>query len=299
MSKRQKELDKVSKKAEKDLDKKLFDFYKNTLKELKKDIKLYIDEYEELSTSEKIKVNKKKKVANEIDKILKELANDVQLNIFEYLAKSAKYGYYGALYDLEGKTKMAMDFNMLNERYIKSLVNKKVAGKNFSKRLYQNRNKLAKTVTNELLQGTVEGKGYRRIAKNIAEQTESNYKQALRIARTEGGRVQTESTQRAYEEAEDLGVELQKQWVSSLDDATREEHADLDGQIVGIDEDFEIDGYTAPGPRLFGDPAMDINCRCTTITIVNGISPKLRKDNISKDVTKYKSYNEWMKDRVT
>ena len=47
------------------------------------------------------------------------------------------------------------------------------------------------------------------------------------------------------------------------------------------------------GPRMFGKPQEDINCRCTTITIVNGIEPELRKDIETKEIIKYNNYNEW------
>lgn len=53
-----------------------------------------------------------------------------------------------------------------------------------------------------------------------------------------------------------------KQWDCTLDGVTREEHAKLEGQIVELDEDFTVDGYSAPYPDAFGDPYMDCNCRC-------------------------------------
>lgn len=39
----------------------------------------------------------------------------------------------------------------------------------------------------------------------------------------------------------------------------------LDGQIRELDEDFEIEGATAPCPGCFGDPAEDCNCRCAML----------------------------------
>lgn len=295
---RVKELEKLSDKAEGKVDRKLFNFYKQALSKLKKETKKYVDEFENLSISGKMSATRKLKMADTIDKILKDLSKDTQTNMYDFLKDKATDGYLGMFYDLEGKARIGLEFNMIDERYIETLVNKKVAGKTYSQRLYTDRTKLAKQVKSELLDGAVNGKGYAKIAKGIAETTEASYRQALRIARTEGHRVQTESTQRAYEEAEDLGINIMKQWMASLDDGTRENHADLDGQIVGIDDDFEIDGYSASGPGMFGDAEMDINCRCTTITIVEGISPQLRKDNITKEIIPYKNYNEWKKDKV-
>lgn len=295
---REDELKRLAKKSEDKMDRKLFNFYKKALRDLKKETKKFVDEFEDLTFSQKREQKRKKKMMKEIDGIIKDMEGETQTNIFDYVKDTTIDSYAGVFYDLEGKTKMAIDFDMLNEKYIDKLVNKKIAGKNFSTRLHGNTNELAKVVKAELLDGAIDGKGYRVIAKSIAEQTESSYKNSLRIAKTEGHRVQSEATQQGYETAEGLGIEMKKQWLASLDDSTRDNHADLDGQIVGIDEEFEIDGYSAEGPGMFGDSAMDINCRCTTITIVDDISPKLRKDNINKEVIEYKNYSEWKKERV-
>lgn len=57
--------------------------------------------------------------------------------------------------------------------------------------------------------------------------------------------------------------------MATLDGSTREEHAELDGQIVPIDEPFGIDGYFAMYPGDFGEPEMDYNCRCTIVEKLN------------------------------
>jgi len=63
------------------------------------------------------------------------------------------------------------------------------------------------------------------------------------------------------------GIRVTKTWVTAGDDAVRDAHEVLDGQTVEGDELFEIPsgewaGYTAEGPGLFGEPALDYGCRC-------------------------------------
>lgn len=63
------------------------------------------------------------------------------------------------------------------------------------------------------------------------------------------------------------GVRVTKTWVTAGDDVVRDAHALLDGQTVEGDELFEIPsgewaGYTAEGPGLFSEPALDYFCRC-------------------------------------
>lgn len=293
-----KELERLSKKSYKNMDKELYNFYKDTLKKLKIEIKNYIEEYETLSFSERLQAERSIKTANRIDERLKELSENIQLKIEDYIKNEADRGYYGTFYSIEGNAEVQIDFSMLNEDYIEELVNKKVNGKDFSKRLYEHRDKLAKEVTSALLNGAITGKGYRSVAKEIGELTEANYKRALRIARTEGGRVQSTVRQKAYEEARDKGIDLEKKWLATLDKKTRHSHQELDGQTIPIDDKFIFNGNEADGPRLFGEPSLDINCRCTTISIVNGIAPEIRKDNETKEIIDYKSYKDWKKDKV-
>lgn len=54
-----------------------------------------------------------------------------------------------------------------------------------------------------------------------------------------------------------------KTWATMLDDRVRTDHDYLEGQTVGIDEEFYTwQGYHAPAPGMFGVPEEDCNCRC-------------------------------------
>ena len=64
----------------------------------------------------------------------------------------------------------------------------------------------------------------------------------IRIARTEGHRIQVASNLDAMQAAKERGADVVKQWDATLDETTRERHRELDGQIREIDEDFEYSG---------------------------------------------------------
>jgi hypothetical protein len=61
-----------------------------------------------------------------------------------------------------------------------------------------------------------------------------------------------------------------KEWVAILDDKTREDHADADGQIVGMEEDFTVGGDELAHPGDASRTTLDnvINCRCTVVYFV-------------------------------
>lgn len=292
-----KELIRLSETDYKQTDSELFNFYKDALKLMKIEIKQYIDKYETLSFSKQLEAERLIKVADRVDEILTDLNKKSGSIIRQHIDHEFKAGYFGTWYALEGAENVTLDFTMISERYIEELMEKPVAYKTLSNRLYESRADLAKAVTNELKMAALRGDGYDNVAKNVSELAEANYKQSLRIARTEGGRAQSTGKQKAYKEAEKKGVNLEKRWLSTLDKKTRHSHQELDGQTVGIDEQFVFDSYKADGPRLFKHAALDINCRCTTIAVVNGIAPDVRKDNLTGEQIDYANYGDWYKSK--
>ena len=88
----------------------------------------------------------------------------------------------------------------------------------------------------------------------------------IRIARTEGHRIQVAANLDAMQAAKERGADVVKQWDATLDETTRERHRELDGQIREIDEYFEYSGGTVKAPGMFGNPAEDCNCRCAVLT---------------------------------
>lgn len=292
-----KELIRLSETDYEQTDSELFNFYKDALKLLKIEIKRYIDEYETLSFSKQLEAERLIKVADRVDEILTDLNKKSGSIIRQHIDHEFKAGYFGTWYALEGAENVTLDFTMINERYIEELIDKPVAYKTLSKRLYQGRADLAKKVTNELRMAALRGDGYANVAKSVSELTEASYKQALRIARTEGGRAQSTAKQKAYVEAEKKGVKLEKRWLSTLDKKTRHSHQELDGQTVAVDGQFNFNGHKADGPRLFKRASLDINCRCTTVAVVNGIAPDVRKDGLTGKQITYTTYNDWYKSK--
>jgi SPP1 gp7 family putative phage head morphogenesis protein len=115
-------------------------------------------------------------------------------------------------------------------------------------------------------QGEIEGLSTDQVARNIVKQipTISRYR-ANAIARTETHTAANYGSQAA---AEATGLNIQKEWVAANDERTREDHIDADGQIVGLNESFDVGGEALMFP---GDPSGSagniINCRCTVAYI--------------------------------
>ena len=97
-----------------------------------------------------------------------------------------------------------------------------------------------------------------------------------RIARTESLAANNGGAQEAYREARDQGVQVRKEWVSTQDDDTRGndpkdeyDHLAMDGEKVGVDEAFDVQGDMLEFPGdPGGQPANTINCRCAVSPVV-------------------------------
>ncbi len=116
----------------------------------------------------------------------------------------------------------------------------------------------------------LEGDSVDEIARKIKKDAKFGIKRSRTIARTESTKAVNMATDQAYQTAAANGINIRKEWLSSRDDKVRETHVELDGQTVGVNEDFVVKstGASGPSPAAFGEASEDINCRCTIIAVV-------------------------------
>lgn len=126
-----------------------------------------------------------------------------------------------------------------------------------------------KQIDSAMLQSVLQGKSIPELAKSLPRAVgETNLNGAIRRARTLTTYAQNEARLDEYREAEELGIEMQKCWLATLDDRTRDSHAIIDGECVDIEEEFS-NGLMCPGDSS-GDAEEVYNCRCTMVAQVKG-----------------------------
>jgi SPP1 gp7 family putative phage head morphogenesis protein len=119
-------------------------------------------------------------------------------------------------------------------------------------------------VRNAIRRGLDEGLGVAEIAKGIRESTSLTTYRASTVARTETHAAATFGSIESVRDAEQqLGIVMNKEWLATTDDRTRDAHLAADGQIVRTNEMFNVGGEMMDRP---GDPSASaenvINCRC-------------------------------------
>ncbi len=131
-----------------------------------------------------------------------------------------------------------------------------------------------KKINSETLQGILQGESMDKIAKRILNVQKMNETQAIRAARTIVTGAENKGRQDSYKKAEEDGIILQKEWLSS-NQPGRTRHWHLPGSfkslIVDIDEPFENEfgEIMYPGDPS-ADPANVYNCRCSMTSVVKG-----------------------------
>lgn len=124
-----------------------------------------------------------------------------------------------------------------------------------------------KKVASKTLEGIVQGKSVRDIAKSFQAVMKMDRNSALMNARTAVTSAQNQGRSDAITKANEDGIHIMKEWMATGDDRTRETHWDLDGEAVEYDESF----ITSEGNEIDfpGDPKADAsevcNCRCTLV----------------------------------
>ena len=152
-----------------------------------------------------------------------------------------------------------------------------------------------KQITNVVTSGILQGKSIKGLADDLQARIPTmNRDSAIRTARTAVTGAQNAGRMDSYAAAKNMGIELQKEWLATLDNRTRHEHAMLDGQRVDNDKPFEVDGYKLmfPGDPS-GKPHLIYNCRCTMIAAVGGVNASTAQRRARNDVVSDMTYSEW------
>ena len=190
--------------------------------------------------------------------------NNYQL-IDDYLQRCYHDAHIGTLFDLQGQG-VPLILPLNQEEMIAAItLNSKLSAPLYNALGYDI-DVLKLDVVSEISRGIAQSLSYAEIARNLSNRTKLTMNRTFLITQTEGHRIQQEATWNAQRRAVERGANVVKQWDSTLDSRTRPTHRALDGEIVGVDEEFVSPaGGTALYPGGFGDPKEDCRCRCVLL----------------------------------
>lgn len=217
--------------------------------------------------------------------------------VSDYLNKCYEEGFVGTMYDLQGQG-IPLCFPLDQEAMVRAVQLDSKISQGLYSRLGEDVSLLKRKITAQISRGISTGMSYQQIAQQLSGYTNIGFNNAVRIARTEGHRIQCQSGMDACHIAKEKGADVVKQWDSTLDVKTRSSHVDVDGEIKELNERFS-NGLMFPGDPS-GRPEEVINCRCALLQrarwAVGGSFAKM--NNESKEIVDFKDitdYNQFKK----
>ncbi|WP_312124074.1 minor capsid protein [Lysinibacillus boronitolerans] len=156
------------------------------------------------------------------------------------------------------------------------------SGKNYSERIWQHRDVLAKKIEQILTKGTILGSSNAQMAKQLAQEMNNTFSNAARLVRTETNYIHNQASKQSYEA---LGLE-QYQFLATLDLRTSKICASLDGKKF----------YLKDAQAGLNYPPMHPNCRSTTIPVVEYDAEEVRLAKINGtyyEVPASMTYEQW------
>ena len=164
-----------------------------------------------------------------------------------------KSGYYHTAYEIQKGVGVGWDFSALDDKQISKVINKPwaVDGKNFSERIWGNRQKLVNELNNTLTQNIILGKDPQKAIDEIARKMNTSKTNAGRLVMTEEAFFSSAAQKDCFAE---LDVEMYE-IVATLDSHTSDICRGMDGKHFHMSE-WKV-GVTAP--------PFHVHCRSTTV----------------------------------
>lgn len=223
--------------------------------------------------------------------ISKEINNtfDIQNNRVEkLLEESLKDSYYKSIYETQKSVGVGVSFSKLDKATIKEVISYPWSGKNFSQRIWKNRDLLSEVIKEEITQMVIRGESLKNIANRVSQRMDSSYENAIRLVQTEHGHFMGEADKRAYE-----SQNVDKyQFLATLQDNACKRCRSIDMKVYLVKEAKEGENYPPLHPR----------CRCTTIPYFPHEEGEIRTARLLKgktyEVPANLTYNEWYKEYV-
>lgn len=223
----------------------------------------------------------KLQVRSEIEK----LYNGRESGFESYLKNLYKDQYNRTAFQIAKGTGVGTNIYSLNDKLVNTVIKKPWApdGKNFSDRIWEDKDKLINTLHTEMTQAFIRGDSLEKLADKIAEKMKVSKANASRLVYTESAAYSSIARLKSYQ---DLGVE-KYEIVATLDNRTSDICQDMDGKVFDL-KDYEV-GVTA-------NP-FHVRCRTTTAPYFDDMEGERAARNEVTGETEYVpadiTYKDW------
>ena len=232
---------------------------------------------------------------DDIDKSINKLINAIASKERDAIGKTMRQvyesSYHHAVYEAARMSGLDLQTGPIDEGALETILKKKWSGQNYSERVWNNTQKVADALKEELMIGALTGKTEKEMTDSINEQFLSGRNKARRLVRTESSYIHNEAHFQAYK---DYGIE-EYRFVATLDLRTSQICRERDGSVYRVN-DKKI-GVNAPPMHPW--------CRSTTIMNLDDETmhslERFARDPVTGERMKVpadETYKEWHKRMV-
>lgn len=226
-----------------------------------------------------------------INRLINAIASRERDEIDKTMRKVYESSYHHAVYEAARMSGLDLQTGPIDEGALETILNKKWSGQNYSERVWNNTQKVADAIKEELMIGALTGKTEKEMTDSINEQFLSGRNNARRLVRTESSYIHNEAHFQAYR---DYGIE-EYRFVATLDLRTSQICRERDGSVYRVN-DKKI-GVNAPPMHPW--------CRSTTIMNLDDETmhslERFARDPVTGERMKVpadETYKEWHKRMV-
>lgn len=244
---------------------------KGELKEFKMTLKEYTDQAKRLDLSkEHIQMLSNASIRQRLTRAqelyvytahhVEKLAKEQKLQLTNLLKNVYEDSTYKTAYQVQQMQERYSHFDKVSKEEIAQAISKPWArdGKDFSSRIWDNKNLLLHSLQTEITQSLILKEGTDLLSNRIAKRLNVSYNNVRRLVETETAYIQERASFDVYDE-----LEVEKyQILATLDNRTTDICRHLDGEIFDK-KDAKI-GVTAPPFHCY--------CRTTTIPYIGGVT---------------------------
>ena len=293
--------DRALDRQQREIERQLISAYTASLKEIRGQLAEAYEKYGG-SFEEMQKYNRLTDLERNIGKEIGKLTGKNAATLKKGIGDTFQESYYRTGFTIETTAKAKLGFGQLSKKAIEASIDNPLDEVGWLKRNRENQALLTRQMKQQLTQSLIQGESFEQASRRIKNRMDVGATNVVRIAQTEIHRGQSQGRLDGLRQAASKGVIMKKRWVATLDSRTRDEHRDLDGTTVELDDNFVSEEGKGQAPGQLGSASSDINCRCTIISIIEGYEPEARRarevEGQRGEMIKYKTYKQWNEARI-
>lgn len=267
--------------------------YLIALQRIRSDLIELADKDGNLSYAEASRFNRLLALNRNIEENLNDLYKQNVSSVNNILASNYTSTYYSYGWAIDVHQSVRLSWGTIPKQIVERAIENPYAKVGWER--YQKANILrVKEVIN---QGIIQGLGIKEVTKDLKEALGAGYNSATRIARTEMHRISELAEQDQFKYARDeLKIDLRKMLVETLDDRTRPQSAQMDGDISNEQGEFLYPDGRWYLPGSTNHPEWDVNDRARSVEVIEDYGPIVRRSK-EDGVIPYQDYQSWAKNK--